>query len=60
MICVTLHTTGLTQMLDYYAGNSYDESDGSAARADGSSMRDGVMQVRSSSSSNRTACALWG
>jgi hypothetical protein len=42
-----LYAAGLTQMLDYYAGNSYDEGDGRLA-GNGSSRgaRSGEMQVR--------------
>lgn len=46
---VVLCAAGLTQMLDYYAGNSYDERDSRMA-GNGSSRgaRSGEMQVRHS------------
>jgi hypothetical protein len=49
VLCCAM-STGLTQMLDYYAGNTYDEEDGrgSAMTGNGSSSRgarSGEMQV---------------
>jgi len=48
-VCVRccIAAAGLTQMLDYYAGNSYDEGDGRMGGSNGSSRgaRSGEMQV---------------